>query len=421
MSRGQATDGGFDEATRHVMPERGSVRALLLRHGDVAGFARRGVRGQADVPLSTEGHRQHGALVDQLVRHGPRPARVISSDLSRCRDLGARLAAATGAELLVDERLREQDMGRWEGRRWGEISADAGLAVNDYWDDYVNAAPPGGESLACMAERVRAVWREHATPDTDGERCAAFVTHIGPLRVLLCDALGLPLDQALRWAPPAASLSTALTAAAGCVLEGVGERAWLDGAPERVAPDAPRVALSGSAGTGKTTLGRRLAEALQVPFLEEPMRARLEDGLDLHSLSHDDLRRLVLELWEHQRDAEAAASDGFVADRSAADYAAFWIHYGFHHDPLATEPVLQPLLAHVANYDRIVLLPWGVLPLADDGVRSTNRWIQFMFQSLVEGFLGRHATAARLLRMPAERDLERRLEHVLQSLGRGAD
>ena len=41
----------------------------------------------------------------------------------------------------------------------------------------------------------------------------------------------------------------------------------------------PRLGLSGSAGTGKSTLGRALAAALDVPYLPEGMRSRLEAGL----------------------------------------------------------------------------------------------------------------------------------------------
>ena len=97
------------------MPDDAALRLLLLRHGDVHGLRRRGVRGQADVPLSTEGRRQHAVLVEQLRDHEQPPQLVLCSDLSRCHDLGTRLAQSSGAELVVDARLREQHMGAWEG------------------------------------------------------------------------------------------------------------------------------------------------------------------------------------------------------------------------------------------------------------------------------------------------------------------
>ncbi|MCB9897178.1 MAG: histidine phosphatase family protein [Planctomycetes bacterium] len=417
MSQGQAAGDAFDATTRRVMPEHGVVHARLLRHGEVDGFERREVRGQIDAALTPRGLRQHERLVAWMAATEGRPDVVLCSDLSRCRDLGARLADATGADLVLDARWREQDMGAWEGRTWAEISAEHGPLVNDYWDDYVRRAPPGGESLEQLAARVLAAWRAQVL-DAAHER-VWLVSHVGVLRVLLCDALGLPIGDALRFAPSAASCTSLALAAAGAVLQGMGERPWFDASFLRpAAPEGPpRIALSGSAGTGKTTLGRSLAEALSVPFLEEPMRARLEDGLDLHTLTHAQMRTLLLELWEHQRAAEDAAADGFVADRSSADYAAFWIHYGFHHDAADTEPRMTRWLAHLRRYDRVVLLPWGVLPLEHDGVRSTNRWIQFMFQSLVEGLLNRHAPVERLLRLGDETDLVARRDAVLGTLG----
>ena len=50
-----------------------------------------------------------------------------------------------------------------------------------------------------------------------------------------------------------------------------------------------RIAISGSAGTGKTTLAKALADRLQVPYLEEGFRKRHEAGLDPHDLSQAEL------------------------------------------------------------------------------------------------------------------------------------
>lgn len=177
----------------------------------------------------------------------------------------------------------------------------------------------------------------------------------------------------------------------------------------------PRLALSGSAGTGKSTLGRALAERWGVPYLPEGMRRRLEAGLDLHRLDHFGLQALVAELWEEQRaaeDAAVAAAGGFVADRSSVDFAAFWLHYRFTDDQEATAAFLGHTLGRAAAYDAIVLLPWGVLPLVADGVRSSNPWVQRHFQATVEGLLFREVAAPRLLVMPAIVPLEARVAWV---------
>ena len=100
-------------------------------------------------------------------------------------------------------------------------------------------------------------------------------------------------------------------------------------------PALPEKAFSGSAGTGKTTLGRRLAAHWDLPFVPEGMRARIEAGLELHRLTESELRDLILELWRERCDnvdQALASTGGFVADRSPMDYLAFWLHYGFAKD-----------------------------------------------------------------------------------------
>jgi len=223
--RGQAASGTFGAATRAVMPQDDVVRLLLLRHGEVQGFEQRLVRGQIDLALSRTGRAQHAALVDWLLHHGPRIDAVVTSDLVRCRDLGERLARATGAPLEVAPALREQSMGAWEGLPWDEVTRREGAAINAYWADYFQAAPRGGESMAAMFARVAAWW--HARRASYVGRTVAIATHIGPLRAFLCELLGRPGTEALRFAPAVASCTEVLVSTPGAVVDTLGERPWL--------------------------------------------------------------------------------------------------------------------------------------------------------------------------------------------------
>jgi len=179
---------------------------------------------------------------------------------------------------------------------------------------------------------------------------------------------------------------------------------------------APRIVFSGSAGTGKSTLARALAGRLGVPYIEEGIRPRVERGLKLYLLDESQRRDLIRELWEEQRAAQDAAPGGFVADRSAVDYAAFWLHYGLTDAQEETEAFLAEMERAASMESRVVLCPWGVLPLEADGVRSTNPWLQLRYQALVEGMHGRMTPEARLVRVPAHDDLEARLAFVLERI-----
>ena len=164
----------------------------------------------------------------------------------------------------------------------------------------------------------------------------------------------------------------------------------------------PRIALAGSAGVGKTTLGRRLGARHGVPFIPEGMRRHIENGLDMHTLSPAEHRRLMLELFDEMmdgvREAKAGAG-GYVCDRSPVDFAAFWLYYGFGDDEAATAAFFDRVRETLRGLDAVILLPWGRIALESDGVRSPNPWLQLHFQGLIEGLLN-YLPPARLLRLP---------------------
>lgn len=173
-----------------------------------------------------------------------------------------------------------------------------------------------------------------------------------------------------------------------------------------------RIALSGSAGVGKTTLARRLAAELGVPCLGEGMREYLErTGIDLHGLGHVGVRDLVLRLWAEREEAEVR-HPSFVADRGALDYAAFWMFYRF-----ASEDETEALFAAwlvPGRYDHQFILPWGAFPLVADGIRSPDRWVQLHVQMLIEGLARRYLPEIRTL---DSLGLDARVTEVLRAVG----
>lgn len=172
-------------------------------------------------------------------------------------------------------------------------------------------------------------------------------------------------------------------------------------------PSVLRIALSGSAGTGKTTLGRALGQLLELPFLEEGMRARIEAGLRPNELDSGAQELLFEELWAEQSAAQARAvrdHGGYVADRSAFDFAAAWLQYTTLHRPERTDAWMRARLFDSEEHTHVLQLPFGVLPLVGDGVRHPDPWFQFRFQALVEALADRAAETTTLIRVPAKLD-----------------
>ncbi len=168
-----------------------SAELWLVRHGqsegNVADDRARGARAERleleirdpDVPLSLAGQEQSRALGESWrgLARGLRPTRVLSSPYERAYRTAVLAVQAAGWELPVarDERLRERDLGLLDGfTKYGieaqfpeEAQRRARLGKFYY-------RPPGGESWADVAGRVRAVL-EGQSP-RDGERLL-IVTH----------------------------------------------------------------------------------------------------------------------------------------------------------------------------------------------------------------------------------------------------
>ena len=167
---------------------------ILLRHGDTELSPEHRFSGLRDLPLSADGARQARAAACHLATGTPIDA-VVSSPLRRAAATAAIAAGELGLNATVDDDLRETDFGAWEGltlaeiqQRWPEVAAA--------WRRDPEQAPPGGESFTDAAHRVNRacdrLLREH------GGKTVLVVSHITPIKILLCRALGVPLDTLYR-------------------------------------------------------------------------------------------------------------------------------------------------------------------------------------------------------------------------------
>jgi phosphoglycerate mutase, BPG-dependent, family 1 len=165
----------------------GDGRLLLIRHTESAWNALDVFTGWIDVPLSEEG-RRHALEVGKSLRGRYRIDRAFTSSLLRAQETleivleGAN--ALPGAEVSRDWRLNERFYGTWQGKSRSQVVAkhgeDAVKAVRRTFD----ARPPGGESLADVAERVLAYFEECILPELVQGKTVLIAAHISPLRVI---------------------------------------------------------------------------------------------------------------------------------------------------------------------------------------------------------------------------------------------
>jgi uroporphyrin-III C-methyltransferase len=160
-----------------------------------------------------------------------------------------------------------------------------------------------------------------------------------------------------------------------------------------------RIAISGSASVGKTSLVSVLARALGLNMLKEEMREHLESiRTDLSEQPPAQVADVLIRLWRERQEREAKTLS-FVADNCSLDFAAYALYYGCV-DAQNASILLSETAKQVAQYDAIFVLPWGVLPYSHDGIRASNQYLQFRYQLIIEGLLRRHVDPARVHYIP---------------------
>lgn len=144
--------------------------------------------GQQDVDLASSGF----AAIQSLAAtwSGPPPRFLCTSDLRRAQQSAQVFAAQFAIEPLPDPRLRELDLGAWQGHAWSEI-VRIDEANHRLWrHNPAIHAPPGGESLSDLMHRT-GTWLAAMLAATGEEDIVLAVAHGSTLRALLSHSLGL--------------------------------------------------------------------------------------------------------------------------------------------------------------------------------------------------------------------------------------
>jgi probable phosphoglycerate mutase len=176
---------------------------LLLRHGATELSAERRFAGRGDIALTKEGVQQAKLAARGLAR-GPAIDVVVTSPLQRARRTAEAVAEATGAALVVDDDLVEADFGAWQGLTFAEAGErwPQELAA---WMGSPDASPPNGESFAMVALRVLTALDR--LMEAHRHARAVVVSHVTPIKTLVCRALLAPPEAMFRMNLDVASLT----------------------------------------------------------------------------------------------------------------------------------------------------------------------------------------------------------------------
>lgn len=183
------------------------TKIYLIRHGEVEDSNPRRYNGHRDVPLSANGVAQLKRLAAFLSSEELKAGRaegekhselqaVYCSGLSRAGRSAEIIAEPFGLEPIVVDGLKERSFGEWEGMTFDEIAEKWPDAFNAWAADPLRFSPIGGESTLETRDRVMPAFNKLVN-DHKGDEIAV-VSHGGVTRVILCELLGIPLENIFR-------------------------------------------------------------------------------------------------------------------------------------------------------------------------------------------------------------------------------
>jgi len=171
------------------------TQLIMVRHGQTVWNLEGKRQGYLDSPLTEKGLAQAKALAR---RFGRLSFRVLySSDLGRAYQTAKIISEVTGHEIITDSRLRERNLGIFQGLKADEIR-------DRYPEEYRLHRSLGPDYVIPEGESVRQqVERNIACLNGLGERhlgeTVVVVTHGGVLSGFFRDTLSIPLDAPRRF------------------------------------------------------------------------------------------------------------------------------------------------------------------------------------------------------------------------------
>jgi broad specificity phosphatase PhoE len=154
----------------------GTMRAVLVRHGETDHNANDIFQGYAPVPLSARGRQQAVLVAERLV--SLRPQMLYSSDLRRAQETADIISQRLGLPVQPCEGLREWNVGTWIGKP----TADYLAHLQELGAHPVTHVPEGGRIPVVYASAHRGTDARagRATCRRDDRVCESWQGHRSP-------------------------------------------------------------------------------------------------------------------------------------------------------------------------------------------------------------------------------------------------
>ena len=201
------------------------TRIIAIRHGETTWNVDARIQGSLDIPLNATGQAQALRLATALA--GEPICAIYASDLTRAWETAQHLGRAQQLDVIPEKGLRERRFGEFEGKTFREIEAHLPEQAQRWRQRDPDFAPPGGESLVQLKQRVEEAAARLAARHP-GE-LIALVGHGGVMDVLYRAATRAPIQAPRTWALGNAAINRLLWTPQGFTLVGWADIQHLEG------------------------------------------------------------------------------------------------------------------------------------------------------------------------------------------------
>ena len=173
------------------------MKIILIRHGESVANKNDIIQGHQDFPLTDFGKQQAKEAADYLLSNNFSVDKIYSSDLVRAKETAEIIGEKLKINGIVfDSRLREFNLGIFQGRKNYEMSDEEKKLLQSCWKDHTKRVPEG-ENVMEMKTRVKSIFDEIISSNPDNSTIV-IIGHGGSLYHILHSTLGI-FPETTEW------------------------------------------------------------------------------------------------------------------------------------------------------------------------------------------------------------------------------
>ena len=179
------------------------MKIFLVRHGETDWNLEGKIQGSCDIELNETGIKQAEELSNKMLEKNYKFSKIYSSPQKRALQTAKILSENTNIECIVVDKLKEMNLGKWEGLSWSEVREKYKLEYEEWFIKRRYTKTPNGESYEDMLERVLESLYKIINENSDN---VVVVSHSAVIMSLQCYITNTDFDKMTKFRTDNASI-----------------------------------------------------------------------------------------------------------------------------------------------------------------------------------------------------------------------